>query len=132
MYAAGSPSPQKEACIAFLQKIQKKEIHEAISSAEVLQEILHRYHAIQRLKEGLEVYDLFRGLPILWLEVTPHDADAAAVLLKTHTSLSSRDALHAAVMKRKKINHIITYDQGFKAIPDMIVCLPDDPSFFNL
>lgn len=123
MYAAGRPSPQKEQCLSILQKINEG-LSDAASSAEVLQEILHRYRAIQRLEDGLIVYEAFRSLPIRWLEILPEDVDQAKELLKTHPRLSSRDALHVAVMQRNKIKKIASYDQGFLGVSYVSVFLP--------
>lgn len=124
MYAAGVPSAQKEASLNFLEKVESGQI-DAASSAEVLQEILHRYRAINQLQKGLEAYDLFRALSIRWLDVTAHDVDEARYLLESHERLSSRDALHLAVMQRNKIHRIVTFDRGFLGLTDITVFQPD-------
>lgn len=123
MYATGTPSPQKEDCLKFLQTIVDGHI-KAAASAEILQEILHRYRAIHRLQDGFKIYDLFRALPIAWLDILPEDVDVARELLDYHTLISSRDALHIAVMRRHRISKIITYDKGFLDIPEISVLLP--------
>lgn len=124
MYAAGVSSEQKKCCLSFLKKIQNGCV-EAASSAEVLQEILHRYRAIKRLKEGIEVYEAFRSLPLVWLNIIPEDADHAKELLQNYSQISSRDALHLAVMYRSGIKKIVTYDRGFLGISDITVYLPE-------
>ena len=124
MYAAGKPSPQKEACCNLLEKLRDAEI-DAASSAEVLQEILHRYRAIGRFKEGCETYDAFRSLPIRWLEILPEDADQAREILGAYPHVSSRDALHLGVMQRNGIKKIATYDKGFLGLPTITVFLPE-------
>ena len=124
MYAAGTPSLQKQNCLAFLKKVSEGDVR-AVSSAEVLQEILHRYRAIHRFQEGVIVYDTFRSLPIQWLEVLPDDVDDAKEFLTAHAHVSSRDALHLAVMRRHKIKKILTYDQGFLGLPSVTVFLPE-------
>lgn len=123
MYAAGAPSPQKEDCLSILKKIGDG-LLEAASSAEVLQEILHRYRAIQRFADGVKVYESFRSLPIRWIEILPEDADHAKELLLAAPRLSSRDAIHVAVMQRNHIKKIATYDQGFLGTPLVSVFLP--------
>lgn len=123
MYAAGQASAQKEACLRYLTTIVQGRV-DAASSAEVLQEILHRYRAIGRLTEGLIVYHSFRELPIIWFDVAPDDVDNAASLLEQLSGLSSRDALHLAVMQRHKIKKILTYDKGFLGISGVTVELP--------
>ena len=124
MYAMGKPSPQKEVCLALFQKINQGE-SKAASSVEVLQEILHRYRSIQKFLEGIKVYDLFRALPLQWLDVTLQDVDLARSLLDENRRLSSRDALHLAMMQRHKIEKIVSYDKGFLGLKGITVCLPD-------
>lgn len=123
MYAAGSDSPQKVQCISILKKISDSTI-DAAASVEVLQEILHRYRAIHRLEDGVKVYEAFRSLPLRWLEVIPEDADRAKDFLLSHAHISSRDALHVAVMQRNKIKKIATFDQGFLGVSSISVFLP--------
>lgn len=123
MYAAGGESPHKDACIAFLQRVIDGEVA-GLSSAEVLQEILHRYRAIRQLQKGCAVYEAFRALPIRWLEVTVQDTDYAKNLLADTTQLSSRDALHLAVMHRAHVTRIVTYDHGFLGIRGITVYEP--------
>ena len=47
MYVAGRPHPHREPSRGFLAAVQRNEI-EACTSTEVLQEILHRYVAVDR------------------------------------------------------------------------------------
>ncbi|MFQ6094256.1 MAG: type II toxin-antitoxin system VapC family toxin [bacterium] len=47
MYAAGVEHPRKAACVEFLQGVAEGRIEAAVD-AEVLQEILHRYRALNR------------------------------------------------------------------------------------
>lgn len=124
MYACGTDSPQKEPCLALLEKIKTEQV-DGVSSAEVLQEILHRYWALGRIKDGMGVYNQFRSLPLRWLEILPEDVDEARLLLENNSRLSSRDALHIAVMRRHRITKIATYDKGFLGLPSVTVFLPE-------
>jgi predicted nucleic acid-binding protein len=47
MYAAGRESPQRLPCQRFLERIVSGEGPAACTDAEVLQEILHRYHSLK-------------------------------------------------------------------------------------
>lgn len=124
MYAAGKVSEFKEACISFLHQIEKLKIR-AVSSVEVLQEILHRFHALRRIEDGVEVYRRFRALPIHFLPIEVETVDDAKDILQNTPRISSRDALHLAVMRRNRIDKIVTYDQGFLGIPNLSVFLPE-------
>ena len=57
MYAAGAPDPHKAPSVTFLESVARGDV-EAALDAEVLREILHRYRAIGRWKDGRRVYDL--------------------------------------------------------------------------
>ena len=48
MYAAGRPHPHKKASVTFLRAVARGDI-EATVDAEVLQEVLHRYHYYEQL-----------------------------------------------------------------------------------
>lgn len=60
-----------------------------------------------------------------WLDITVHDVDEARHLLTTYHSISSRDALHLAVMRHNQIQRIVTYDKGFLGKADVTVHLPE-------
>lgn len=122
MYAAGKPSEFKEACIQFLLKVEKLKI-QAASSVEVLQEILHHFHALRRIKDGVEVYERFRALPLHFFDIQLADLDEAKEILVSSTKISSRDALHLAVMRRHKIKKIVIYDRGFLEVKGLRVLL---------
>jgi predicted nucleic acid-binding protein len=87
------------------------------SDAEVLQEILHRYAAIQRreaigpaLRAVLDIVD----------EVFPiEQADVlrAAEIVEHPAGLRARDALHLAVMERYGIRRVMSFDADFDRWP---------------
>lgn len=115
MYLVGTPHPNKAASRSLLERaIADGEI--LVTDAEVLQEILHRYVAIDRrdaigsaMAAVLDVAD----------EVFPIervDVQRAAVMLDA-SDLSAGDAIHLAVMQRHGIGRIMTFDRRFDAIP---------------
>lgn len=57
MYAAGAPHENKSPCLEFLQSARGGDVH-AVTSTEVLQEVLHRYHRLGMPEVASEVYDL--------------------------------------------------------------------------
>ena len=98
MYAAGKPHPHKAPSAALLVRIARGEIAGALD-AEVLQEILHRYRAIRRWKDGRRVYDLARRCVATVLPITAEVTDQARAIMDDHPTLMARDALHAAVCR---------------------------------
>lgn len=113
MYAAGGPHPHKDPSLRFLAQAQRGEIH-AVTSTEVLQEILHRYHRLGHPDVASHVYDLVVQLCAEVLPVTIADTDACVDLLRTVDG-SVRDALHVAVMRNNELECVATYDAGFTA-----------------
>jgi uncharacterized protein len=113
MYVAGRDHPLREPARRFLARVRSGEV-EACTSTEVLQEILYRYTALQRLDLAREVYDLFVSLCPVVLPVTLADTDRAKQMLDGRVGV--RDAVHAAVMLNNDIERIATFDQGFDEI----------------
>jgi predicted nucleic acid-binding protein len=61
-------------------------------------------------------YDLFVSICPVVLSVTLADTDRARDLLSSHPGISSRDAVHAAVMLNHGVEKIATFDTGFDGI----------------
>ena len=116
MYLVGAVHPHKadaqrllEAAVAAGERL--------VTSAEVLQEILHRCVAIDRRDAIQPAFDALLGVVDEVLPVTRADAERAKdIVLGTHR-LSARDALHVAVMNRERIDRILSFDAGFDAAP---------------
>lgn len=123
MYAAGAAHANKEPSLRLLQQAHGKSI-ELVTSTEVLQEILHRYHRLGRPDVAAEVYHLITDLCLVILPVTVADTDAAVHLLAQHPA-SVRDALHAAVMANHGIPVVATFDTGFDAFPEVGRLVPE-------
>jgi uncharacterized protein len=115
MYAAGSEHAAKRRCLLLLQRIAAGEI-DAVTDAEVFQEILHRYSAIGKLDDGCHLFDYFSKVVTSVLPIEMHDVSAARDLLLDFPRLSSRDAIHVAVMRRHDIRVIFSYDRHFDVV----------------
>ena len=83
MYAAGAPHPHKAPSVTFLERVARGDI-EAALDAEVLQEILHRYRAIGRWKDGRRAYDLARRTVVTVLPITAEITDQARAIMDDH------------------------------------------------
>ena len=112
MYAAGAEHPNKQPCLALLEAIAEGRI-EAALDAEVLQEILHRYRAIDRWDDGRRVFDLCRRIFHVVFPIEVEVVEHARLLLDAHPGLGARDALHAAVAMDYGLESICSYDRGF-------------------
>lgn len=116
MYVAGAAHPNREPARRFLEEMRDGRV-EGCTSTEVLQEILYRYSALGRRDLAREVYDLFVQLCQVIFDVTLADTDLARDLLAEHSTVSARDAVHAAVMRHHGVEWIATFDRAFDAVP---------------
>jgi len=115
MYAVGREHPHKARSLTLLRRVVEGEV-EAALDAEVLQEILHRYRALNRWREGGETYDLARKVFLRIFPVTVEVLDRARVLLDEYPELMARDALHAAVVQWHGLEGICSFDRDFDRI----------------
>jgi uncharacterized protein len=116
MYLVGASHPHKADAQRLLEECVADE-ERLVTDAEVLQEILHRYAAIGR-RDGIG--PAFESLLAVVDEVFPielADVERARDVLLANPQLSARDAIHAAVMERREISTILTFDRGFEALP---------------
>ncbi len=86
-------------------------------NVEVYQEILHRYTSIRRLDAVNDAFESLGSLVSAVLTYGMPEIHAARALVGLVDGISARDALHAAVMRQAGISQILSYDQGFDAIP---------------
>ena len=116
MYLVGSPHPHK----SDAQRLLEQAVNEGqrlVTDAEVLQEILHRYVAINRRDAIQPAFDALLGVVDQVLDVPRSAAERAKEIVLGHRRLSARDALHLAVMERHGINRILSFDFGFDGFP---------------
>ena len=124
MYAAGAAHPHKQPSAHLLQRVARGEV-EAMIDAETLQEILHRYRAINRWDDGKQVYDLARQIFPQVIDITAAILDHARQLLDTDASIMARDALHAAVVIGEGHEAICSYDRDVYRIQGLRRIEPD-------
>lgn len=88
-----------------------------VTDAEVLQEICHRYVAIDRRDAIQPAFDAVLRVVDDVLPIERIDAERAKDNLSRYPGLSARDALHVAVMARHKIAQLMSFDRGFDGLP---------------
>ena len=116
MYFIGAEHPNKRLTqVTLSDLIAQKE--KMVTNAEVLQEIIHRYSAIRRKEFIQSAFDLLYSFVEKIFDLTEGDALQAKDLVLQYESLSARDAVHAAQMKRLKIETIFSFDRGFDILP---------------
>lgn len=116
MYLIGAPHPHKTDAQRLLEKCLSAR-QRLVTDAEVFQEILHRYAAINRHDKIQPAFDALLGAVD---EVFPIDqpvVERAKQFVLGYRRLSARDAVHLAVMGRHGITQILSFDTGFDGFP---------------
>jgi predicted nucleic acid-binding protein len=117
MYLVGAPHPNKESARHLLERaIVAGE--RLVTDAEVLQEILHRYVAIDRREAIGPAFDAILGVVDAVFPIELPDVQRARGLLGT-PRLQARDAIHVAVMQRHDIDRVLSFDRAFDDIPGL-------------
>jgi predicted nucleic acid-binding protein len=119
MYLIGTAHPHKVDAQRLLERLVT-ERQRLVTDAEVLQEILHRYRAIDRLDAIQPAFDALLGVVDDVLPIERQDAERARDVLLARWRLSARDALHVAVMQRHGIDRIVSFDRGFDGVSGIV------------
>jgi len=118
MYLVGGDHPNRAAA-KHLVEIAIARRDRLVTDAEVFQEILHRYVAIDRRKA---IDAASATLLAIVDEVYPielEDVERARSIV-TRSRLTARDAVHLAVIQRRGIAEIMTFDRAFDGIPGVV------------
>ncbi|HZU38850.1 MAG TPA: type II toxin-antitoxin system VapC family toxin [Gemmataceae bacterium] len=117
MYAAGAPHTYRNACQWVMTQIASGRL-QAVIDAEVIQEVLHRYGALGRYADAVNVAnDLMMIVPQV-LPITVTDMQTAVTLFQQYAprGMRARDAIHAAIMQNHGLTHIISTDGHFDLV----------------
>jgi uncharacterized protein len=116
MYLVGAPHPHKADAQRLLEKLITDR-QRLVTDAEVLQEILHRYVAIDRRDAIEPAFDALLGIVDQVLAIDELVVQRAKQIVLGYRQLSARDAVHLSVMERNGIERILSFDSGFDAFP---------------
>jgi len=125
MYAAGSEHRLRAPCRRLLRWIVEGDV-DGVTSAEVIQEILHRFTArgdaavgAAMARHALEVF-----APVL--PVTHEVMRRMPELIVAHPSLAARDLVHVATCQEARIGTIVSPHRSFDAVTDLVRVDPAD------
>lgn len=111
MYAVGASHPVQD---EIHERLAGLAVGEVVTSAEVMQEVLHRYVRSQRWTALDRAMTLVGDRMTVW----PLEADdvlLARGLVDRHPALTARDLLHLATCMRHGARELWTYDRGLAA-----------------
>jgi uncharacterized protein len=120
MYLVGAPHPNRDRLESFVRSHADEAF---VTSAEVYQEVIHRYVAIDRRDAVGDCFALLDDLVEQVYPITREDVEAARAIAAGQRRLSGRDCLHLAVMERYGVTRVLTCDRDFGLRPG-ITCLP--------
>ena len=116
MYLIGGPHPHKLDAQRLIEKLMRDR-QRLVTDAEVLQEILHRYVAIDRRDAVQPAFDALLGVVDEVLPVDHAAIERAKEIVLQYRRLSARDAVHIAIAEQYGITEILSFDAGFDSTP---------------
>jgi predicted nucleic acid-binding protein len=116
MYLIGPPHPHKTDAQRLLEKLVSQR-QRLVTDAEVLQEILHRYVAINRRHDIQPAFDALLNVVDEVLVIDRATVERAKQIVLAYQRLSARDAVHVAAMEQHGIGEILSFDSEFDGLP---------------
>ena len=114
IYHVGGDHPLRGTARAFIAK-SLAQGRRLVSSAEVLQELLHVYIPPRRWATLDAAFELVNGcLDEVW-PIEKGDVELARDLARFHPGLSSRDLIHLACCRRRDVDGLMTFDRALAA-----------------
>lgn len=118
MYLIGAAHPKKTEAQVLLERLIAAG-ERLVTDAEVLQEILHRYTAINRREAITPAMRLTLDIIDEIFPIEKADVMRASEITQNRALLSARDAIHIAIMERRAIRSILSFDSDFDRWPGL-------------
>jgi len=118
MYLLGAAHPLKTESQMLLERIVAAG-ERIVTDAEVLQEILHRYTAINRRDAIAPAIQLVLDIVDEVFPIERIDVLRAIEIVHNPAMLSARDAVHVAAMERHHVTRIMSFDKDFDRWPGL-------------
>ena len=115
MYIVGDDDALKRDSMLLVEQAIVRQ-QRLVTSAEVLQEIVHRYSHIRRVEAIETAFRTIDAYVDVVLPVTSEDVRSAHRILVEVPRLTARDALHVAVMRAHGISEIMSFDRHFDLV----------------
>ena len=117
MYLVGAPHRNRDLLEEFLRQHASDDY---VTSAEVYQEIIHRFVAIDRRDAIDDAFQLLDDLVVSVFAITRDDVERARQIAHDQQAIAARDCLHLAVMERRAVAAALTFDAGFSLRPGIV------------
>lgn len=125
LYAGGDVHPLREPCGRIIERVGAGEL-DAVTSAEVVQEIIHRFMAIRRpdIGGGMARRTMDTFAPVI--PITHALMRRVPELIERYPALSARDLVHVATCIHEGIAEIVSPDRGFDIVRELRRVPPED------
>ncbi len=118
MYLIGAAHPHKTEAQVILERLIAAG-ERLVTDAEVLQEILHRYTAIEKRQAIGPAFQVTLAIVDEVIPIEKAEVLRAGEIVRNRARMSARDAVHIAVMERHGIRSILTFDADFDRWPGL-------------
>jgi len=118
MYLIGAAHPHKAEAQVILERLVAAG-ERLVTDAEALQEILHRYTAINKREAIGPALQVTLSLVDEVIPIEKAEVMRAAEITQNRVRISARDAVHIAVMERHGIRSILSFDADFDRWPGL-------------
>ena len=114
MYAVGRSHPLRDEARAYFAKTLASG-EPLVTSVEVLQELLHAYLRVGRLRTLDSALALARARMVAIWPIELQDLELARALADVEDGVRARDLLHLACTRRRNVRDIKTFDRALAA-----------------
>ncbi|MDT8368700.1 MAG: type II toxin-antitoxin system VapC family toxin [Longimicrobiales bacterium] len=114
IYAVGREHPLRDEARTFFESSIESGVP-LVTSAEVLQELLHAYLPVGRMQTLDAALELVAGCVQRVWSVEEADVRLARLLARDHPGLGARDLLHLASCTRREVTELRTFDRALAA-----------------
>jgi len=118
MYLIGAAHPHKTEAQVILERLIAAG-ERLVTDAEVLQEILHRYAAIDRREAIGPAFQATLDIVDEVIPIEKADVLRAGEITQNRAMMSARDAVHVAVMERHGVRSILSFDGDYDRWPGL-------------
>ena len=118
MYLVGAAHPNKADAQRRLEALVTARTR-LVTDAETLNEILHRYHQLERRGYVQYAFDALLGIVDEVLPIGRETVDLAKQLVLQYPTLPVRAAMHVATMQQHQIDTLMSFDPGFDRVPGL-------------
>ena len=118
MYLIGAAHPHKAESQVILERLIAAG-ERLVTDAEVLQEILHRYAAIDKREAIGPAFQVILDIVDEVIPIGKAEVLRAGEIVQNRVLMSARDAVHIAVMERHGIRSILSFDGDFDHWPGL-------------